>query len=485
MTSIAESEIPLVNGRVQPHAAPRYLLERGFPEQAILEVGWRVEPLGSRHLLYGLPSEAAAALVWVIPYPHRNRNVAFERVRLIDPVDLERFGGDKYRGPKGRRTALYDPYHALAGPLDAVLLIEGEANAVAVHMMQPELAVLCLPGHALTDQMAEELGHVPVAFVRIDRHDKGADAIAERIARLLQSAGVEEVRLLPEAAGLDANDALREFGAEDAWVAVNEMLEGAQLLEPDADGREEWAVMPKPALPPFPLETLPVELARFVEAIAVETQTPAGLAAVMALGTLSAAALGTAVVDCGNWEEELALYLLVVMPSGDCKSAVLRSVVAPLYKLEREWREAARLTMRHQRTRQETLQARKGKLVRKAGGTEDFAERAAAESELDDVATELDKIGEPVTPRLLPDDATPEVLAGLLAKHGRLAVLSPEAPLIDNLIGRYDPKGSANLHLVCKAYSGVVTAPCSTRAGRGGVGHGGCELGLAPLTSRS
>ncbi len=58
-----------------------YLVNRGFPDRAIREVGWRVEPFGQRRG-YGLPPDAADALVWVIPYPHRNGKIAFERIRL-------------------------------------------------------------------------------------------------------------------------------------------------------------------------------------------------------------------------------------------------------------------------------------------------------------------------------------------------------------------------------------------------------------------
>ena len=172
---------------------------------------------------------------------------------------------------------------------------------------------------------------------------------------------------------------------------------------------------------------------------------------------LSAVALGAAVVDCGNWEEELGLYILAVMPSGDHKSAVLRSVVGPLHKLERERREQASAEVRNRAMRREALEVRKQRLVRKVGELEELEERAAAEIELEKVAGEIDEIGEPVTPRLLADDATPEALGGLLAKHGQIAILAAEASIIDNLIGRYDAKGSANLHLVCHAYTGEHT----------------------------
>ena len=233
---------------------------------------------------------------------------------------------------------------------------------------------------------------------------------------------------------------------------------GAQATDAAKEDVEEmWPQLAEVRLPPFPLDALPVGIARFVQAVATETQTPPDLAGVGVLGVLSSAALGAAVVDCGNWVEELGLYIIAVAPSGDHKSAVLRSVVAPLQKLEREWREEASASVRDRRTSQETLQARKQKLVRKAAELEAHEERIEAEAELADVAARLDEIGEPVTPRLLADDATPEALGGLLAKHGRIAILTAEAAFFDNLIGRYDAKGSGNLHLVCKAYNGEYT----------------------------
>jgi hypothetical protein len=43
----------------------------------------------------------------------------------------------------------------------------------------------------------------------------------------------------------------------------------------------------------------------------------------------------------------------------------------------------------------------------------------------------------PPLPRWLVDDATPEVLAGLLAVYGRIALLSPEGDVFDQMAGRY------------------------------------------------
>ena len=210
-----------------------YFEQRGFTDAAAAAVGWRVEPVGDRAAVYGLPADAADARVWVIPYRHPNGHVAFERIRLIEDVVLGRFGGGKYRQPSGTKLTLYDPYGVLAGdgPLDSVLLIEGEANAVAARVMVPGLAVVGLPGQgALKEQLAEQLGHVPTVFVWIDRHDRGFSHNAATIAERLRAAGVDDVRFVEDTAGMDANDTLRGFGAERGGELLGRLLDKARPL---------------------------------------------------------------------------------------------------------------------------------------------------------------------------------------------------------------------------------------------------------------
>jgi replicative DNA helicase len=214
-----------------------------------------------------------------------------------------------------------------------------------------------------------------------------------------------------------------------------------------------WPVIKASALPTFPLDALPREVRRWVLAIAEETQTPFDLPAIISLGVLSAAGNGGAKVDCGAWEEELGLYLLPVMETGENKSAVLGKAKAPLAQIEREWRANASETLRELRIEVESLKARQAKLTRTAGEASDPADRLSAKEELREVAATLEEIGEPATPRLFADDVTPEQLGSLLATHGQLAVLAAEAPLIDNLVGRYS-EGNPNLHVIVKAYTG-------------------------------
>jgi hypothetical protein len=216
----------------------------------------------------------------------------------------------------------------------------------------------------------------------------------------------------------------------------------------DTDG-ETWEPLTSKELPAFPVDALPAPVAAIVRATAEHTQTPADLAALSALGVLSAVALGT-VVNCGGWQEEVALYLLAAMPSGDRKSSVLKIIVASLRQIEKERREAAAESVRALQNERAILEGKKRHLTKEA------AKDSPKAADLDEVCERLDEIGEPVLPRLLVDDATPEALGEQLWRHDSIAVLAAESALMDNLVGRYS-EGRANFHLACGAYSGEPT----------------------------
>lgn len=218
---------------------------------------------------------------------------------------------------------------------------------------------------------------------------------------------------------------------------------------------EAWPpVRPVPsvdALPPFPVEALPGAVREWTEATATATQTPPDLPAGMALTAASTAGLGCAVTVAPGWDEETALYALVVLPSGERKSAVLREAIAPLRAIERERVDEALPAIHAARAERDVLEAERKHLVSAAGKGKATPEQVA------DVDKRLAELGDPVEPRLLADDATPEALAGLLTAHRRLGIIAAESALLDNLAGRYAERGRANLHLACQAYSGEST----------------------------
>jgi hypothetical protein len=69
-------------------------------------------------------------------------------------------------------------------------------------------------------------------------------------------------------------------------------------------------------------------------------------------------------------------------------------------------------------------------------------------------AAEASALVVPPVPRWLVDDATPEALAGLLATHGRIALLSPEGDVFDQMAGRYNQQVGPNLGVYLKGHAG-------------------------------
>lgn len=226
---------------------------------------------------------------------------------------------------------------------------------------------------------------------------------------------------------------------------IGHLEEDLELIANGNGAGEAASEAPAAPLPPFPADALPSPIADWAKATATATQTPVDLSAGMALSALSTAALTAATVRCApGWEEELAFWAVCVLPSGERKSAVLRAALEPVRGVEQDRLEAARPTVARQRAEREGLEARRKALTRKVG------EGKADPAELGDVDERLDELGEPVLPRLLADDAAPEALAGLLARHGSMGILAAESALLDNLAGRY-AEGRANIHLACQS----------------------------------
>ena len=283
-------------------APPAYLTGRGFSPEAIVRDGLRVEPVGDRWRIYGLPAEAADAEALVIPYPE-----GFDRIRLLDP---ERWRGGKYRQPKSQGLVLYDPRGCLGKERNAVLVVEGELNALATLEADPELSVVGLPGQGvLSEAMAERLGAVRVVWLWIDMHDPHARANLARSVERLYAAGVEDVRPITDATnGWDAASLLqhaREGGDMAGWRGYL-----GQLLN-----RAETAPRRQPVATGEPFPDLLHErayvgvLGRVVRAI--EPHTEADPAAILAQ---LVAAVGCMVGRGAGWRVEGDYHACAVWP---------------------------------------------------------------------------------------------------------------------------------------------------------------------------
>jgi replicative DNA helicase len=170
--------------------------------------------------------------------------------------------------------------------------------------------------------------------------------------------------------------------------------------------------------PAFPVEVLPGWLGDQVAAVATATQTPPDLAGMLALAVLAAVAGGAVGVEPRpGWHEPLCLFVAVGMDAGARKSSVFAAMTRPLAEFERQQLAAALPAITETATRRR------------------IADQAAAAAEA-------------------AASKAPEALAGLLATYGRIALLSPEGDVFDQMAGRYNQASGPNLGVYLKGHAG-------------------------------
>jgi replicative DNA helicase len=207
-------------------------------------------------------------------------------------------------------------------------------------------------------------------------------------------------------------------------------------------------------LPPFPVEVLPGWLGEYVAAVATATQTPPDLAGMLALAVLATVAGGAAEVQPRpGWREPLCLFVAIGMDAGTRKSSVFTALTRPVAEFERQQAGAALPAITETTTlRRIADQA--------AAHAETAASKAPADLQEERQAEAIARAAEaanlivPPVPRWLVDDATPEALAGLLATYGRIALLSPEGDVFDQMAGRYNQAAGPNLGVYLKGHAG-------------------------------
>lgn len=334
----------------------------------------------------------------------------------------------------------------------------GEASLLATAALLRDLEALREIDPSVLAGLATPWRHIAEMGRR--RLQEGLPADAERLLSnasrdkiesdpLWALARIRAVELNGERAVPLLADALQaKFEREDELTTLAGVVEDA----------EKWrAPVPlgAPALPVLDPGWLPSWLGRWVKALADAYQVPAALPAGMALGALSAALAGTVRIRLSpDWVEELALYVAVILRSGERKSPVVREAKAPLERWEREVRAREAEHVAEEHAAHEMLVSRFEVSKGEAARAKDEPSRIEAEERVRRLAGEVAASHPPALSRLLADDATPEALASLLAAHGgRLAVMTAEGGLFDILGGRYT-EGRLNLDVVLKAHAG-------------------------------
>jgi hypothetical protein len=207
--------------------------------------------------------------------------------------------------------------------------------------------------------------------------------------------------------------------------------------------------------PPFPVSIFPDWVRTFVEAVAVATQTPLALAAMLVLACLATACAKRVVVQLtSDWREPVNLFTVVAMLPAERKSAVFTEVTRPIEEFEaaeiaRLAPEIAEAGARRKISEQALVKAQRDAATAMATG------KLVVSTQVDSLARELAAMDVPAPPQLIVDDCSPERLASLLAQQrGRMAVMAPEGDVFDLMSGRYSPNGSANFGVYLRGHAG-------------------------------
>lgn len=226
-------------------------------------------------------------------------------------------------------------------------------------------------------------------------------------------------------------------------------------MGPEAIPRDSWPeptpLHQKPAVPTFPIDSLPPVIADYVTTLAEATQTPIDMPASVALGSLAACVAGRATVQPSTgWTEPLCLYVVTAMEPGNRKSAVFSAITSPIREVEKELIETARPMIAEAEALKEIKEGNLGRFKKAAIG------KPSAENEAEylQAARELAEFSVPVLPRILADDATPEAIGSIAASQGgRLAIAAAEGGIFDIFAGRYS-SGISNLEVLLRGHAG-------------------------------
>lgn len=227
----------------------------------------------------------------------------------------------------------------------------------------------------------------------------------------------------------------------------------------DRFGRGEWfepEPLDVPEDPPvFPTEALPAALGDFVRALVADVQVDPGLAGPLVLAVVATCTHGRVFVRIRPGHvEPTCLFVAVVLPPAERKSPTFKRVVAPLAQAERTLADMHRSAITRARTEHDALAKRAERLSKEAGQTDDVKDRRARIDEAATAAEEAYAASVPPPPRFLADDATPEALKTLAIDHGRIAIVSDEGGVVDQIAGQYATNGRPNLDVYLKGWDG-------------------------------
>ncbi|MCX7386567.1 MAG: DUF3987 domain-containing protein [Planctomycetales bacterium] len=203
----------------------------------------------------------------------------------------------------------------------------------------------------------------------------------------------------------------------------------------------------EPPIDRLATDLLPGWYGDMIRAVAVSTETPIEMAALVGLGAIATATMRKydVLIESG-FRQSLNLYCVSVMEPGNRKSAVFRALMAAIDQFERELRQAAIEIIKIAESQFQTWKRRVDDLRGKAGKAKSHGDFVRMQQEIESLESQTPVV--PQLPQLTCDDATPESICSLLAGNDeRLTLSSAEPDLFDMMLGRYSSKPNLGIYL--------------------------------------
>ena len=341
----------------------------------------------------------------------------------------------------------------------------------SVLVQNPELRISSSTGYSWVDGKGVgdlELGDVPDWLLELPKEvEEDRELVASDSSVIEESARPEVMEELQLAKMQGTQDEFEETDANDklALPNIEEWSSDGTTEDPCCETEslevEEWkapVLFDSVKVEHIKAELLPSWLGEFAGAISRSKQTPEGLAVMFGLSIVAASVQKKFVVapyGDDEYTEQLSLWTVTVLKSGERKSAVLNPMRNPLVVWEKEQAELLRTQIHDTETAINIAQKRIDKLQKDAGNEADAVARQGIVDQIADIRARM-----PVqvkAPVLWTADVTPEALQDLLAEHDeKMALLSDEGNIFEIMAGLYN-EGKLNIDIFLQAYSGCPT----------------------------
>lgn len=431
-----------------------------------------------------LAKKLNAVVEAIYDYPGADGTVQFAVARLRTTDDktfrpLNRRGGRWYIGdPTDRLLPLFRLPQIMSEP--AVLLVEGEKC-----VLQAEALGTAATTSAHGAKSSTKSDWTTIAMKRVivwPDNDAAGRRYAEAAVGILRQVN-PEVRVtmiavdgLPDGGDIcDWHDELVVAGYPHTEIAEQlARLVAAAVPYPEGDSTYStgstgptprfgsWPELrPLPdgkAPPPFPIDqAFPPscrQLRDYIASVAESFQVPIDLPAMLAVAAFGLAASRCYEIEAQrDWREVLAIYVLILLRSGERKSAVFSRLIGPIYEWQQQQANAMAKDISSFQNEVAVLKEKvqRGRRTVAAGDTNEDSDTS-----LDDLSRDLVALqqAEPKPPSMVASEATTEAITDMLSENNERGLLaSPEGDAIDVMLGRYG-QGRPNFGLWLNGHAG-------------------------------